>query len=108
MTTKKASQRARILQICDSSSDEEEPPKLTNGKSEASKLNVSDEDTAMVTKEKENTTPEKKNEQFETNGSVTDEAGPNKRRYKAKKMVKRTYEDEDGYISKSFIIHTNQ
>lgn len=111
VSTKKSSQRARILQICDSSSDEEVTPAASNGKPNDSKPNVSADDAEMsVPKEKENTTPEKQNEneKDQTNGSVTDEAGPKKRRYKAKKMIKRTYEDADGYISKRYkYIHIN-
>lgn len=48
-------------------------------------------------KEKENTTPEKHQNDVETGASANDSA-PKRRRYKAKKQVKRTYEDEDGYI----------
>lgn len=56
----------------------------------------SDEDEPK--KEKENTTPEKKNNhKMETDA---DDKVPKKRRIKAKRMVTKTYEDEDGFISK--------
>lgn len=64
------------------------------GKKEASPPAI-DEDVEM--KEKENTTPEKHQNDVETDASANDSA-PKRRRYKAKKQVKRTYEDEDGYI----------
>lgn len=49
-----------------------------------------------IEKEKENTTPEKKNHKTDVD---LDNEVPTKRRYKAKRMVTRTYEDEDGFIS---------
>lgn len=71
--------RSRLLQICDSS-DEEEPTK----------------ETIPVKKEKENKTPSpKKSEEKNTNG-----ANSGKRRIKVKKTVVRNYEDEEGFISK--------
>lgn len=48
-------------------------------------------------KEKENTTPEKNQNDDEVNG-LANESVPKKRRYKAKKTFKRTYEDADGYM----------
>lgn len=49
-------------------------------------------------KEKENTTPEKHGDVEMTESQPIDRGQPGKRRFKAKKQVKRTYEDEDGYI----------
>lgn len=56
----------------------------------------SDEDVVM--KEKENTTPEKTNG-INSKESTAHGDGPKKHRVKGKKMVTRTYEDEEGYIS---------
>lgn len=94
---KVAKNRSRIIQICDSSSDEEEAStsKKANGKIE------SDEETT-VKKEKENTTPTK----IDASGTMeTDECAnvnetqTTKKRGKVKKMVTKTFEDEEGYIS---------
>lgn len=80
--------RSRLMQICDSSSDEDESTKSD------SKMVVDEE--VPVKKEKENKTPSPKKEQ---NGK-SNSNGTTKRRIKVKKMVTRTYEDEDGFISK--------
>lgn len=75
--------RSRLMQMCDSS-DEEEPMK----------------EASPVKKEKENKTPSpKKSEVNNTNGT----SGGGKRRIKVKKTVVRNYEDEDGFISKLYL-----
>lgn len=92
---KTAANRSRILQICDSSSDEDvaAPTQSTSDKAET-----------VVKKEKENTTPTKNDDSEKMD--VEDEGCSNengtekpKRRRKVKKTVKKTFEDKDGYIS---------
>lgn len=84
------SSRSRLLQICDSSSDEED---ASNAKDSAMDV----EEEPVVKKEKENKTPSpEKLQNSKTNGS----SDGKKRRTKIKKMVTKTYEDEDGFISK--------
>lgn len=78
------------MQICDSSSDEDEAPAAKDDKMEC------DADETVVKKEKENKTPSP--EKIDSNKSAAN--GGRKRRAKVKKMVTRTYEDEDGFISK--------
>lgn len=79
------------MQICDSSSDEDE---ALNNKD----LPMDTEEEIVVKKEKENKTPSpNKSDSSQTNGSSS-----GKRRVKIKKMVTKTYEDEDGFISKYF------
>lgn len=86
--------RSRLMKICDSSSDEEDvkPP-----------VEEIEAETIEVKKEKENKTPSP-----EKNGSgqgqANDSSGSTggKKRVKVKKMVTKTYEDEEGFISKHF------
>lgn len=87
------SQRSRLMQICDSSSDEED---ASNGRdSEDVKMDV--QEGVVVKKEKENKTPSPdKTANNKTNGSSS-----GKRRIKVKRPVTKTYEDDDGFISKS-------
>lgn len=85
------SARSRVMQICDSSSDEDEAPNSKDDKMEC------DEET-VVKKEKENKTPSP--EKADPNKSNAGSTGSRKRRIKVKKMVTRTYEDDDGFISK--------
>lgn len=87
------SARSRLMQICDSSSDEED----TSERKETA-MDIEVEEEVVVKKEKENKTPSPdKSKANQTNGS-----SDGKRRHtKVKKMVTRTYEDEDGFISKS-------
>lgn len=81
---------SRLLQICDSSSDEED---TSNAKDSPMEV----EDEVVVKKEKENKTPSpEKSQKNNANGSNDSK----KRRVKVKKIVTRTYEDEDGFISK--------
>lgn len=85
------SARSRLMQICDSSSDEEDS-------SERKDTPMDTEEEVVVTKEKENKTPSPdKSKGNQSNGSSSD---GKKRHSKVKKMVTRTYEDEDGFISK--------
>lgn len=84
------SARSRLMQICDSSSDEEDA-------SERKETAMETDEEPTVKKEKENKTPSpQKSEQKQANGSAGDSK---KRRAKVKKMVTKTYEDEDGFIS---------
>lgn len=81
--------RSRLLQICDSSSDEDD---MSNAKDSVMEV----EEEVVVKKEKENKTPspvksEKKNANISNDSK--------KRRVKVKKIVTRTYEDEDGFIN---------
>lgn len=84
------SAKSRLMQICDSSSDEEEVQQMSV-----------DEDEVPIKKAKENKTPSPKtNQQAVSKASGTNCSNSNgKRRTKVKKMVTRTYEDEDGFIS---------
>lgn len=83
------------MQICDSSSDEE-------GASNNKGLSMDIEEEVVVKKEKENKTPSPDiSAHDKTNGSSSC-----KRRAKVKKMVTRTYEDEDGFISKCYKVQT--
>lgn len=85
------SARSRLMQICDSSSDEEDA-------SERKETAMDTEEETVVKKEKENKTPSpQKSGANAANESASDSK---KRRAKVKKMVTRTYEDEDGFISK--------
>jgi len=90
--SKAASNRSRILQICDSSSDEEDIVAKDGVKND--KDAAGDADVSM--KEKENKTPPKNNSENNDNDTAT---VPQKRRFKTKRMVTKTYEDEDGYIN---------
>lgn len=56
----------------------------------------SDEDVKI--KEKENTTPEKTTSTVKPEDNAAGE-GSRRRRIKKKKMITKTFEDEDGYIS---------
>lgn len=88
------SARSRVMQICDSSSDEDEAPSTKND------LKMECDDETVVKKEKENKTPSpEKMEPRKSNAGGSD-SGNRKRRSKVKKVVTRTYEDEDGFISK--------
>lgn len=83
--------RSRVMQICDSSSDEDETPNRKDIKMEC-------EEESVVKKEKENKTPSP--EKQDTNQTNADGSASNrKRRIKVKKMVTETYEDDDGFIS---------
>lgn len=86
------SSRSRLMQICDSSSDEED---ATNGK-DSQDVPMDTEEEVVVKKEKENKTPSPE----KSASSNADGSSSGKRRAKVKKMVTRTYEDEDGFISK--------
>lgn len=94
---KVATNRSRIMQICDSSSDEEQ---ATTSK-QAMKTEQEEED---VKKEKENTTPTKNStsEAMDTEEVHSDTNGTQKqkKRGKVKKMITKTFEDDDGFISK--------
>lgn len=87
------SAKSRLMQICDSSSDEEET------RQKESKMSVV-EDEVPVKKEKENKTPSPKKNQITRGNDTNGNSSTGKRRAKVKKMVTRTYEDEDGFISK--------
>lgn len=79
--------RSRLMKICDSSSDEEDvKPQI--------------EEIEEVKKEKENTTPSPEKKQ---NAETASSSNGVKKRGKVKKMVTKTYEDDDGFISKSFL-----
>lgn len=82
------SSRSRLMQICDSSSDEEDA-------SSKKDVAMDTEDDIVVKKEKENKTPSPN----KTNGHTKNGSSSGKRRAKVKKTVTRTYEDEDGFIS---------
>ncbi|XP_055304890.1 uncharacterized protein LOC129569757 [Sitodiplosis mosellana] len=85
------SHRSRVMQLCDSSSDEES---TTNGKDSQDEP-MDTEEEVVVKKEKENKTPSpEKMTSNKVNGSSS-----GKRRAKVKKTVTRTYEDEDGFIN---------
>lgn len=88
------SAKSRLMQICDSSSDEE----VIQQKNQKDSAEMSvDEDEVPVKKEKENKTPSpEKNQTTKANGN----SSSGKTRAKVKKMVTRTFEDEDGFISK--------
>lgn len=89
------SSRSRIMQICDSSSDEDEAPNQKDIKTERS-----EDEESVVKKEKENKTPSP--EKLDTKQTNAGGSGGNrKRRTKVKKMVTRTYEDDEGFISES-------
>lgn len=96
---KAAKHRSRIMQICDSSSDEEE---ASTSKSANEKMET-DNDETTVKKEKENTTPTKNSApdtmETDANGGEMNGSQKPKKRGKVKKMVTKTFEDEDGYIS---------
>lgn len=82
--------RSRLMQICDSSDEED----TSNGKD--SDVPMESEEEVVVKKEKENKTPSPdKSQSNNTNGSSS-----GKRRIKVKRTVTKTYEDEDGFISK--------
>lgn len=86
------SSRSRLMQICDSSSDEEDATK--SKVSQDVPMDTGEE--VVVKKEKENKTPSP-----EKSGSSNANGGSSgKRRSKVKKTFTRTYEDEDGFISK--------
>lgn len=94
------SAKSRLMQICDSSSDEEE----IQQKQSVDEMSV-DEDEVPVKKQKENKTPSpQKNQNTKANAINGNSGNGNstivKGRAKVKKMVTRTYEDEDGFISK--------
>lgn len=93
--------RSRLLQICDSSSDEDEPKTVdknikpkTENKSENGHDDVDGLNDIVM---KENKTPPKETN-IKTEAEVKD--APKRRKYKTKRMVKRTYEDDEGYIRK--------
>ena len=87
------SQRSRLMQICDSSSDEED---ASNGR-DSEDVKMDAEEEVVVKKEKENKTPSPdKTANNKTNGSSS-----GKRRIKVKRSVTKTYEDDEGFISKS-------
>lgn len=85
----KKSARSRVMQICDSSSDEEDTTSTND-------TPMDTEEEIVVKKEKENKTPSP--DKSTVNGTSRSSNG--KRRIKVKKTVTRTYEDEDGFISK--------
>lgn len=87
------SAKSRLMQICDSSSDEEETQR------KESEMSI-DEDEVPVKKEKENKTPSPQKNQITKANGINGNSSSGKRRAKVKKMVTRTYEDEDGFISK--------
>lgn len=91
------SSKSRLMQICDSSSDEE------GTQQKVTEMSVDDDEVEVPVKtgkEKENNTPSpEKNQTTKANG-FNDNSSSGKRRAKVKKMVTRTYEDEDGFISK--------
>lgn len=92
---KAATNRTRIMQICDSSSDEDDSESLNkNVKKENGKNGVDAGDEVDM---KENKTPPKASA---VKSEPMDEEVPKKRRIKKKQMVKRTYEDDEGYIRK--------
>lgn len=88
------SARSRVMQICDSSSDEDEAPVRKDAKMEC------DDEVAVVKKEKENKTPSPEKANANRSNGGDSSSGGRKRRIKVKKMVTRTYEDEDGFVSK--------
>lgn len=90
MKLEKKSASSRLMQICDSSSDEE-------GASNGKDVSMDTEEEPVVTKEKENKTPSP--EKSDANRSSASSSS-GKRRAKIKKFVTKTYEDEDGFISK--------
>lgn len=90
MKLEKKSASSRLMQICDSSSDEE-------GASNGKDVSMGTEEEPVVTKEKENKTPSPKKSDA-NRSSASSSSG--KRRAKIKKFVTKTYEDEDGFISK--------
>lgn len=93
-TDKKAPNRSRLMQICDSSSDDE----CVEVKQE---VNVH----PTKVKEKENKTPPKNDtEKMDTDDHAENGNVSKKRRIKIKRPVTRTYEDDDGFISK---LHSN-
>lgn len=80
------------MQICDSSSDEED---TSNGR-DSEDVKMDAEEEVAVKKEKENKTPSPdKTANNKTNGSSS-----GKRRIKVKRPVTKTYEDDEGFISK--------
>lgn len=87
------SARSRVMQICDSSSDEDEAPAKKDVKMEC------DDDETVVKKEKENKTPSPEKVDSNKSSSGGSSSG-RKRRVKVKKMVTRTYKDDEGFISK--------
>lgn len=93
---KVATNRSRIMQICDSSSDEEEA--TTSKQAMETK-----QDEGEVKKEKENTTPTKNStpEAMDTEEIRSDTNGTQqqKKRGKVKKMMTKTFKDDDGFIS---------
>lgn len=99
---KGAKNRSRIMQICDSdtSSDEESA-------STSKKAKIEGDEAGTAKKEKENKTPTKNEaiEAMETEEDAgTSSTQKQKKRGKVKKMVTKTFEDEDGYISE-FTFH---
>lgn len=99
MNDKAAKQRSRIMQICDSSSDEEE----ASTSKPVNEIMETDNGETTVKKEKENTTPTKNSapDAMETDangGEMNGSQKPNKRG-KVKKMITKTFEDEEGFIS---------
>lgn len=79
------------MQICDSSSDEDETNKQKL-KEDSEKNGHNAVDVAM----KENKTPP--TDAQNSKPEPMDEDVPKRRRYKKKQMVKRTYEDDEGFI----------
>lgn len=87
------SKHSRLLQICDSSSDDED--ETANNKDRSMDV---DEEEVVVKKEKENKTPSPD----KSRNNIPNGSSSGKRRAKVKKVVTKTYEDEDGFISKYF------
>lgn len=85
------SARSRLMQICDSSSDEEDTSERKDTPMDT------EEEKVVVKKEKENKTPSPDKSKVNKSNGSTDSK---KRRAKMKKVVTKTYEDDDGFISK--------
>lgn len=98
----KSAGHSRLMQLCDSSSDEEESGTKVDGR-DSKTVNSDDEMNGIKKeKEKENTTPTKS----DVDGTSPEngvEGG--KRRYKTKRTVVKTFQGDDGYFRK--LIHTN-
>lgn len=88
----KVSTRSRLMKICDSSDEDDVETEQP--------MNVDEE--ACVKKEKENKTPSPQKSKSNTSKNNDSVAGT-KKRIKVRKMVTKTYEDLDGFISKYLI-----